>query len=274
MQDLIKDKNSDVLYRKWQAPKTKTVLVLIHGLGAQSARWDALAEFFLESGISSYAIELKGFGETDCEKGHIDSFDVYFKDIESLTRKARAEHPGKKVFILGESMGALIAFHAGLSRQDLFDGTILISPAFFSRLKFSLMEYFRIFAANFYNPCRRFKMPFDSGMCTRDEEYQTLLDNDPAEHRFATAKLLWCTFTFQVKSLFRAKKIKKPVLFLLAGKDSLASPEVSKCIFKKVKTKDKKIIVYPEMCHALSIERGKEKVFGDILDWINNGCGR
>ncbi len=269
MQNLIKDKNSDILYRKWEASDAKTVLVLIHGLGAQSARWDALAEFFLENGISSYAIELKGFGETECEKGHVDSFGVYFNDIESLSRVAHAEHPGKKVFILGESMGGLIAFHAVSLYPDFFNGAILISPAFFSRLKFSFMEYLRIFASNLYNPCRRFNMPFDAEMCTRDEDYQTLLNNDPGEHRFATAKLLWCTFIFQIRSFFRAGKLKKPVLFLLAGEDSLASPEVSKIIFKRVKAKDKKIIIYSEMCHALSIERGKEKVFGDILDWIN-----
>jgi len=194
---------------------------------------------------------------------------VYFKDIESLTLAARAEHPGKKVFILGESMGGLIVFHSGLLYPDLFDGAILISPAFLGRLKFSFMEYLRIFVANLCDPCRRFEMPFSAQMCTRDENYQTLLDNDPGEHRFATAKLLWCTFIFQIKSLFCAGKFKKPILFLLAGKDSLASPEVSKIIFKRVKTKDKKIIVYSEMCHALSIEKGKEKVFGDILDWIN-----
>ncbi len=268
MRNLIKDKNSDVLYRKWQAPETGAVLVLIHGLGAQSARWDALAEFFLKNEISSYAIELKGFGRTECEKGHVDSFDVYFNDIEALARAARAEHPGKKVFILGESLGGLIAFHAALLYPDIFDGTILISPAFLSRLKFSLMDYVRIFGANLYDPCRRFNMPFDSGMCTRDEDYQTLMDNDPGEHRLATAKLLWCTFVFQIRSLFCAARFKKPVLFLLAGEDSLASPAGSKIICKKIKTKDKKIIVYPEMCHALSIELGKEKVFGDILDWI------
>jgi acylglycerol lipase len=268
MQDLIKDKNSDIMYRKWQAAKTETVVILIHGLGAQSARWSALAEFFLKNEISSYAIELKGFGATDYEKGHVDSFDVYFKDIEALTRAARAEHPGKKVFILGESMGGLIAFHSGLFFPNIFDGVILISPAFLSRLKFSLMDYVRIFSANLYDPCRRFNMPFDSGMCTRDEDYQTLMDNDPGEHRLATAKLLWCTFIFQIRSLFCAARFKKPVLFLLAGEDSLVSPAVSKIICKKIKTKDKKIIVYPEMCHALSIELGKEKVFGDILNWI------
>lgn len=269
MRNLIKDKKNDIMYRKWESPKSETALVLVHGLGAHSVRWDALAEFFLGNGISSYAIELKGFGETDCEKGHVDSFRVYFSDIRALTNVVRAEHPGKKVFILGESMGGLIAFHSALLSPDLFDGTILISPAFLGRLKFSIIDYMRIFGANLFNPCRRFEMPFSSGMCTRDEDYQTLLDNDPGEHRFATAKLLWCTFICQMKSLFRAAKLKKPVLFLLAGEDSLASPEVSKIVFKRVKAKDKKIIIYSEMCHALSIERGKEKVFGDILDWIN-----
>jgi len=43
---------------------------------------------------------------------------------------------------------------------------------------------------------------------------------------------------------------------------------MSEKVFRGLKTKDKKIIMYPEMYHALSIELAREKVFEDILRWL------
>nr|MBC8428746.1 alpha/beta hydrolase [FCB group bacterium] len=50
--------------------------------------------------------------------------------------------------------------------------------------------------------------------------------------------------------------------------DTLVDPKASKSVFKGLKHKDKKLIEYPEMYHALSIDIGRETVFNDILKWI------
>jgi alpha-beta hydrolase superfamily lysophospholipase len=63
-------------------------------------------------------------------------------------------------------------------------------------------------------------------------------------------------------------QLKTPVLFLLAGKDLLVDPRESESVFKKLKIKDKTLIKYPEMLHALSIDLGREKVFEDIFSWL------
>jgi alpha-beta hydrolase superfamily lysophospholipase len=34
---------NDIMYRRWNVPSSKAVLLLVHGLGAHSARWDFLA---------------------------------------------------------------------------------------------------------------------------------------------------------------------------------------------------------------------------------------
>ncbi|MBU1894497.1 MAG: lysophospholipase [Candidatus Omnitrophica bacterium] len=268
MRAIITDKKYAVMYRKWLAPDPKAVFVLVHGLGAQSARWDFLADFFIKNNISSYAIELKGFGETEGLRGHVDSFDVYYEGIYRICDTARAECPGKKIFIIGESMGALIAFQIVLRKPDLFDGLICLSPAFLSVLKFSIGKYIKIFKAMFFKPREQFEMPFNAEMCTRDKDYREVMDTDDREHRFASAKLLSCIFSAQMNSLIRKNKIKIPVLFLLAGKDSLTTPKISKVIFRGLKVKDKKLIFYPGLHHALSIEKEKEKVFKDMREWV------
>ncbi|MFH1798515.1 MAG: alpha/beta fold hydrolase [Candidatus Omnitrophota bacterium] len=262
------DKKTGVVYRRWQAPVPGAVLLLIHGLGAHSARWEFLADFFLARNISSYAVELSGFGETQGLRGHVDSFDVYYDDIRRLLRIIQEENPGTKVFLLGESMGALIAFMLAALEPDLFNGLICVSPAFLNRMKFSLLSYTAIFLSLLYNPKKQFNMPFNPEMCTSDEAYQKQMDSDSREHRLATSKLLFNIALAQARAGIVKNKIKTAVLFLLAGNDKLVDSRVSENIFNVLKIKDKAMFRYPNMLHALSIESGKEKVFEDILSWI------
>ncbi|MFC1548602.1 alpha/beta hydrolase [Candidatus Omnitrophota bacterium] len=266
---LITDEKRGIKYKYWGASSPRAVLLLIHGMGAHPGRWDFLADFFLPKGISSYAIELKGFGESKGLKGHIDSFDSYYDDIRRLRDIISRENPGKKIFISGESLGGLISFIMAVREPDLFDGLICVSPAFANRLKLTFLKYLQLFFASLFDRRKQFHVPFTSEMCTRDEHYRRVMDSEPREHRLATAKLLYNTLFAQMRVSMMKARLEIPVLFLLAGEDSLINPEKSQKIFARLESNDKNIIFYPGMYHALSIELGREKVFEDILGWIS-----
>jgi alpha-beta hydrolase superfamily lysophospholipase len=264
--ELIKARDSDVLYRRWGPAQPKAVLLLVHGLGAHGARWDFLAEFFAPKGYRSYAIELKGFGQTpDRPRGHVDSFDIYYKDILALLELIKKENPGKKVFILGESMGGLISFILA----DRFAGQVLISPAFANGMKFPLSAYLTLAAFILIDPKRTVPVPFTAAMCTRDAAYQNVMDNNPDELRVASLKTLVNILLAQVKGKQIARRLKAPTLFLISGKDLLVDENAGRKVFRGLPMPDKTKLEYPEMLHALSIELGREKVFNDILAWLN-----
>ena len=237
-------------------------------MGAHSGRWNFLGKFLKENNISSYALELKGFGEDKGLKGHVDSFDVYFKDIGSLYSAVKAKDPEKKVFLLGESMGALILFVLSAVQPDLSDGLICISPAFKSKMKFNFLKYLDIFLSSSFRPKKQFNMPFTSEMCTRDEVYLKEMEGDDREHRLATSALLVQTALAQIKAAIVKSRVNVPVLFLLAEEDYLIDSRTSEKIFSRLRTKDKELNIYPGMHHALSIDVGREDVFIDILCWI------
>ena len=265
---LIQDKKNDIFYRRWPAQEARAVLLLIHGLGAHSGRWEFLGDFFQKNNISSYALELKGFGQTQGTRGHIDSLGIYFRDIRFLYDIIKRENPEKKIFLLGESMGALFCFLFAALEPRLFSGLICISPAFSSKLRFSFWVYLNIGLALAFNPKRHFPVPITPEMCTRDIEYQKVIASDQLDKHTASARLYWNIFKAQNKAKSEAGKINIPVLFLSAGEDTVVDPAATRKIFNSLKTKDKKLINYPAMRHALSIESGREKVFGDILDWM------
>ena len=260
---------TDVLYRRWVAPSAKAAFILIHGLGAHSARWDFLASHFARNGYTSYGIELKGFGRTpERPRGHVDSYRVWDRDVLALSETVARENPGRKIFLLGESLGGLVAYNLAARHQDRFAGQILISPAFKNGLKFPFSLYIGLPFLMVVNPRKTVHLPFTSAMCTRDAAYQEVMDACPDEVRVASLKLLVNALGEQLRASRRAKGYGVPALFLIAGLDDLTDPRASRRVFAKLGVVDKTLIEYSEMRHALSIELDRERVFGDILAWV------
>jgi alpha-beta hydrolase superfamily lysophospholipase len=258
----------NILYRHWGCAFPKTAMILVHGLGGHSNNWEFMAKFLMEHGVSSYAIELKGFGNTEELKGHVNSLNTYIKDVRRLYNITKRDHRGLPVFIAGESMGGLIGFLLVIKKPRLFRGLICLSPGFASRLKFSLTEYIKMISARFYNSKKQFVMPFTNDMCTRDPECKKIMDNDKLEHKLATPKLLHSILMGQLSSRLFKHKVKTDTLFLLAGDDTFVSSEASKKIFSGIKFENKHIIEYPQMRHSLTMELGRDKVFADLLRWV------
>lgn len=269
MRELHRDKKSGILYRSWVLPGSRAAVLLVHGLGAHSNRWEFLAEFLEQRSVTSYAIELKGFGETEGLRGHIDSFETYFQDILTLYDSIRKENPAQKIFIIGESMGGLIAFLLAIRSPELFSGLILISPAFRSGLRFPVAQILGIYVASLRNPKRQFRIPFTSAMCTHDAAYQKIMDEDPREVRVASAQLLMEIVAAQKRAQNLKHDLKVPVLFLVSNVDWLVNPEAARKLFGQLKFKDKDLISYPYMFHSLTVEAGREKVFEDLWGWLS-----
>ena len=252
--------NEGTDYRRWRAPDPRCVFLLVHGLGTYVARWEAMANFFQNKGASSYAVNLP----------RLPGMSDYYNQILSLKDIAIAENPGKKVFLVGESLGALASFLIVVRNPGSFAGLICISPAFAGKRPVKFRETIKIVSALFYRPTKKIDLPFDSSMCTRDKYYRNKLNKDPLEYRTASARLVVDILIAQMKAKAVSKDLKDSVLFLIAGADTIVDSAVSRKVFDDIGSSDKTFLEFPEMYHALSIELGKENMFEELLGWVNN----
>ncbi len=270
MNEAVLDNETGIVYRKWEAVEPRAACLLVHGLGSYGGRWRFLAEFLLRAGISSYAIDLRGFGETPGLKGHVDSFGVYYEDIRSLRGIIAGDCPGRKIFLCGESMGGLVSFTAACLAPGLFDGLICLAPAFRNRLKVKYTDYLRMFFFRAFAPRKQMLLPFTAQMCTRDPAYRQVMDTDKREIRVATPVLLTGILLAEARAGRLRDRLSCPVLFQVPlDLDNFVDPRGTKNIFRGLKSPDKKMIFYPSMLHSLSVDLGREEVFNDILDWLN-----
>lgn len=118
----------------------KGIIVAIHGLTFYADAYDKLARHLASEGFRFYACDLRGFGrwKTDSKKFGGDD-QVHFTqskdDLTRLAKQLRAENPGARMIVLGESLGANYALWS-MSEEggQLFDGAIVFAPGVKTRI--------------------------------------------------------------------------------------------------------------------------------------------
>ncbi|MDR1135981.1 MAG: lysophospholipase [Clostridiales Family XIII bacterium] len=95
----------------WRAEDPKAVVCLLHGTGEHARKYRTLAEWFAEKHISTYAIDLRGHGASEGQRGHIGARHGVFEDVDSLIDTARSENNDIPIIVFGHSLGGNIALH-------------------------------------------------------------------------------------------------------------------------------------------------------------------
>lgn len=266
---MLKSYDGRVFYREWTCVGPKAVIILVHGMGGYSGRFFEFGPILAKSGFQVYAIEQKGHGESPSIKGHVVNFKLYTSDLKALVKHAAQQHPGKKIFVFGESMGGLITLDFSIHDQNLINGIILVSPLVKDILPMPLKKKAEILKAAIFDPMGFFPAGFNAEMFTRDPVMAKRINSDELEVRNFTAKFFLSILKAMTFINLKPGTLKLPVLMLLSGKDTMVSAEAAEKYFKKIRSKDKELKWYPEMYHALYIDKDREIVYKDILDWMN-----
>ena len=113
----------------------KGVVVLVHGMGEYSRRYErTVVPFLLKSSIAVISYDQFGHGHSQGKKGHHPGYDYLLDSIEHLISKASVLFPSKPVFLYGHSMGGNVVINFTLRRKHQLKGVIATSP--FLRLAF------------------------------------------------------------------------------------------------------------------------------------------
>jgi alpha-beta hydrolase superfamily lysophospholipase len=260
-----------LFYRKYQAKAEKARMVIAHGLGEHSGRYGNIVDRLLPRGISVWVPDHRGHGQSDGPRGHVSSFYQYVDDLHALVALSHEHLPeGMKVFLLGHSLGGLIALRFVARYPAVIDRVIVSSPAlgvpgglpavrgFFSRVMSILW------------PTLGFANGLDASKISHDKEIVRAYLDDSLVHARVTAR--WFTeFISAMEAAHRsAPEIELPLLMQLAGDDHLTSVDASKRFFEGVSSADKTLYVYEDLYHEIYNENAQQRgyVLDDLDTWI------
>jgi alpha-beta hydrolase superfamily lysophospholipase len=115
------------------------VLQISHGMGEHALRYREPLQPLLDAGIAIYANDHRGHGRTAPSAAHHGDFgpggfQAVVDDMAILSRLTRQENPGKKLILMGHSMGSFAAQIYVVAHSDLIDGFILSGSAAVDKL--------------------------------------------------------------------------------------------------------------------------------------------
>lgn len=118
------------VYSWLPATSPEAVVLIAHGMAEYAMRYAPVANLLAEQGIAVYAHDQRGHGRAvtqSHEQGMVedDWFDSAVKDVLDVVEELRTLHPGKKIFLLGHSMGSFIAQRYFQLFGNKIDGLIL-----------------------------------------------------------------------------------------------------------------------------------------------------
>jgi alpha-beta hydrolase superfamily lysophospholipase len=115
--------------RSWSGPDRPThVVVIAHGYGEHIGRYEHVADALAGNGAVVYAVDHVGHGKSAGDRVRVQDFEDVATDLHTLDERARQEHPGLPVVLLGHSMGGLIASRYAQRYGDTLTALVLSSP--------------------------------------------------------------------------------------------------------------------------------------------------
>jgi alpha-beta hydrolase superfamily lysophospholipase len=115
--------------RTWSGRTAPTHLVLLaHGYGEHAGRYEHVADALVTNGAVVVAVDHVGHGRSEGEPVLIQDFEQVVDDLHEVDLRARAEHPGLPVVLLGHSMGGLIAARYAQRYADTLTAVVLSGP--------------------------------------------------------------------------------------------------------------------------------------------------
>nr|MDO8132665.1 lysophospholipase [Candidatus Njordarchaeum guaymaensis] len=257
-----------IYYQSWKPEIVKAAMVGVHGGAEYSGRYAHVADHFATEGIAFYALDHRGHGLSEGIRGHVDRFDDYVEDLDVFVGMVRGWEKGKKVFLLGHSLGGTISMAYAMRHPKRIDGMILSSlglkPAVEVPPEFvkTVMEFSKS------NPTQELPNEVDPYALSHDREVCEKYGRDPLVFKTVTARFAAEFLVTTEKLMAEAGKLRVPTLLLVGGDDKLVDPEGSKEFARRVTLKDFEIKVYDGFYHELFNEVGKEKVFHDVDIWL------
>ncbi len=259
----------EIVYDVWTPDvEPRAVVVLAHGYGEHARRYDHVAQRFGEAGLATYALDHRGHGRAGGKRVRVRHMKEFVSDFRELVARARAENPGRKVIVLGHSMGGGIVFAYGVAHADDYDLMILSGPAIAAHTGVSKAKAVIGKAIGSIFP----NLPIeaiDANHVSRDPEVVADYKADPLVYRGKVpAGIGKALLVVGEKMHLLAPGITAPLLVVHGEEDKLVAAEGSRRLVEHVGSRDVELKVYPELFHEVFNEPERDRVLDDVTEWI------
>jgi alpha-beta hydrolase superfamily lysophospholipase len=257
----------------WQAAGTaKGVVSLINGLGDHGGQYVDLAEALGAAGYITIAMDTRGNGRSDGQRGHIPSIEVALDDISLLLDEAHKRHSELPCILYGHSMGGNLVLNYVLRRKPQLAGVIATSP--WLKTAFEPPVHLAILAKimNIIWPTFSSSSSLDTSNLYHEGEGAEPKEHDPLLHGKISARLFMELTKAGDWALQHASEFTSPLLVMHGSEDRITSPGASEKFANSVRS-NCTFKLWDGYYHELHHETERQKVFDYIIEWLTARTG-
>ncbi|RHW72739.1 monoglyceride lipase, putative [Trypanosoma equiperdum] len=257
-------------------PNVRGVLFVVSGLGEHTARYGGVGRYFSREGYHVFCMDNQGAGASEGERLYVVDFEDFVDDIFLFRRRVFSLYPEYAKlprFLLGHSMGGLIATHVSLRDPTSFAGVVLSGPALEPDPKIAT-PFKRWLVGVLSNCAPKFGVDsIDPKLASTNRQVVELMEQDPVYFKVKLTTRWAKTMLDAMESVWEhVERATYPLLIVHGAKDALCPVSGSRRLFSCVPTTDKQLIEYPGLGHEVLTEVRWREVLGDILKFLNAHC--
>jgi acylglycerol lipase len=257
----------EIFWQCWvpDAPP-RAIVLLSHGAAEHSGRYGWVAEQLLGHGYVVYAVDHRGHGKSRGPRAYVDRLDHAVIDLHAASDFARDRHPGLPEFLLGHSMGGLIALAYACRHQDELAGLVLSAPLAVLEANAATRLASRVLS-RVAPRLRVYKI--DSTTVSRDPEVVRAYDADPLNYRGALPARTVAELAAAIGDLpARMRSLELPILTLYGTGDRLVDTRASAFVESGCGSEDCTVFSYDGLYHEILNEPEREQVLSDVAGWL------
>ena len=257
-------------YRLYPAQgPVKAVVLALHGYTDSRDGWAILASYLAPHGVEIYAPDISSFGASK-NRGHWPGTAVLVDEARDEALLLRAQYPGAKLYIMGESMGGAIGLLLGADQNPPpVDGYILSAPAVWGGPAMSPLYREILHVAAFFDPGKR--LTGRSVHVEASDNQAALIEfgEDPLTIHAPRLDNVAGLVTLMGQAQAACGKFRQKALILYGGHDELVPPEAMRACWRAIPAgAPVTLAFYPPGYHLLPRDLERATPSADILAFI------
>ncbi|HEY8801704.1 MAG TPA: lysophospholipase [Candidatus Dormibacteraeota bacterium] len=256
-------------FRAWPQPGASISFAVVHGLGDHGGRYAHFADGMSKHDMGTYALDLRGHGNSPGQRGHVDSWAQWTDDVAAFVTHV-GKVAGSEVVPVGHSFGgaALLSTILAGKLPVTTKRFVVSSPALQLKMKAPAWKLKVGPIASKIAPRLAMSNEVDPASISTIPEVVDAYRNDPLVHDRISSRM-WTEWQNAVADIYqRSAEIKVPFLILAGSADPLIDPDGSRLLHEKTASLST-LRLLEGRYHEPFNDRGSEEVFQLIADWVS-----
>ena len=266
-------RGTPIAHREWLPDgEARGTVVIVHGINEHGGRYGHVAERLVRDGWVVGALDHRGHGLSGGRRAAVERFGHWTADLDTYVRQVLVDAP-RPLFMIGHSLGGLIATVYALHHQETLAGLVLSSPSVMPPREVSAntLRVGRVLsrvAANL--PVVALRLDAVS----RDPAVVRAYRDDPLVH---LGKVRARTGAEILEAIAQVQRdihlLTLPVLAVQGTVDLLVDRDAARWVDTHVGSADHTLRVYDGLYHEVFNEPEREAVLDDVAGWLDAHAG-